>query len=189
MPALSTALYSDQSEAVAQMATACQRLTSLGDLLSLLDVTLGSGCNNLTGLVMAERRTDKIGRAGEHYVAAELNRRGAHASPFSGNVPEIDIVATDDDGKRIAHIQVKTKRSPGNWHMGLKHGWASITLGGCPKDSSCGEECTPKLCDPIVGKRIMVGSLCPCRRTEDRITTSFLMMRCAVLSRRIIRLT
>ena len=101
---------------------------------------------------MAERRTDKIGRAGEHYVAAELNRRGAHASPFSGNVPEIDIVATDDDGKRIAHIQVKTKRSPGNWHMGLKHGWASITLGGCPKDGSCGEECTPKLCDPIVGK-------------------------------------
>ena len=67
---------------------------------------------------MPERRTDKTGRAGEHYVAAELNRRGVYASPFSGNVPEIDIVATDDDGKRIVHVQVKTKRSPGNWHTG-----------------------------------------------------------------------
>lgn len=100
---------------------------------------------------MPASRTDKIGRAGEHYVAAELNRRGAYASPFSGNVPEIDIVATDDEGKRIAHIQVKTKRA-GNWHLGLRHGWSSITLSRCPKDGSCSKDCTPKLCDPILGK-------------------------------------
>ena len=101
---------------------------------------------------MPRGRTDNIGRAGEHYVAAELNRRGAYASPFSGNLPDIDIVATDDDGKRMAHIQVKTKRSPGNWHMGLQHGWASVTPFGCRKDGSCCKECTPKLCDPIRGK-------------------------------------
>ena len=36
---------------------------------------------------MANRQpSDRIGRAGEHYVAAELNRRGAYAAPFSGNV-------------------------------------------------------------------------------------------------------
>lgn len=100
---------------------------------------------------MPTRSTDRIGRAGEHYVAAELNRRGAYASPFSGNVPEIDILATDDSGERVAHIQVKTKRA-GNWHMGLRHGWSNITLYGCPKDDSCSKECTPNLCDPIKGK-------------------------------------
>lgn len=101
---------------------------------------------------MPERRTDKTGRAGEHYVAAELNRRGVYASPFSGNVPEIDIVATGDDGKRIVHVQVKTKRSPGNWHMGLRHGWAKVILSSCPRDGICGKECRPKLSVPIYGK-------------------------------------
>ena len=100
---------------------------------------------------MPSPSTDRVGRAGEHYVAAELNRRGAYASPFSGNVPEIDILATDDAGERVVHIQVKTKRR-GNWHMRLGHGWSSITLRGCPKDGSCSRECTPSLCDPIKGK-------------------------------------
>ena len=71
---------------------------------------------------MPRHGTDKVGRAGEHYVAAELNRRGAYASPFSGNVPGIDIVATDDDQKCTAYIQVKTKRDHGKWHMSLNHG-------------------------------------------------------------------
>ena len=101
---------------------------------------------------MPKPTTDQVGRAGEHYVAAELNIRGAYASPFSGNVPEIDIVATDKDKERIVHIQVKTKRSPGNWHMGLRHGWAEITLSGCPKNGKCGKDCTPQLCEPIFGK-------------------------------------
>ncbi len=67
--------------------------------------------------------SDRIGRAGEHYVAAELNRRGAYASPFSGNVPGIDIVATDDTKKRMAYIQVKTRQRGVIWHMNLRHGW------------------------------------------------------------------
>ncbi len=61
---------------------------------------------------MANRQpSNRIGRAGEHYVAAELNRRGAYASPFSGNVPGIDIVATD--AKRRAWPTYRSKLSSG----------------------------------------------------------------------------
>ena len=101
---------------------------------------------------MPRRRTDNIGRAGEHYVAAELNRRGAYASPFSGNVPGIDIVATDGGMQRMAYIQVKTKRDHGNWQVGLQHGWANITLAGCPGKGKCPNTCTPRLEEPIPGK-------------------------------------
>ncbi len=101
---------------------------------------------------MPRRRTDNTGRAGEHYVAAELNRRGAYAAPFSGNVPGVDIVATDDDMERMAYIQVKTKRDPGNWQIGLKQGWAKITLNECPGDGSCPKPCTPLLEECIPGK-------------------------------------
>ena len=101
---------------------------------------------------MPRGRTDGIGRAGEHYVAAELNRRGAHASPFSGNVPAIDVIATDGDMKHVAYIQVKTKRGRGNWQMSLNHGWSKITLSKCPGDGKCPKPCTPSLQEPIAGK-------------------------------------
>ncbi len=69
-------------------------------------------------------QTDKIGRAGEHYVAAELNKRGAYASPFSGNVPGIDIVATDGGQAHPAFLQVKTKRfAKQGWQVSLRHAW------------------------------------------------------------------
>ena len=69
-------------------------------------------------------QTDKVGRAGEHFVAAELNRRGAYASPFSGNVPGIDIVATDDRQEHMAYLQVKTKRiAKQRWSVSLRHAW------------------------------------------------------------------
>ncbi len=96
--------------------------------------------------------TDRIGRAGEHYVAAELNRRGAYASPFSGNVPGIDIVATDSNRERVVYIQVKTKRAGGNWQVGLQHGWAKITSRKCPRNGDCPKSCTPLLEEPIHGK-------------------------------------
>ena len=89
-------------------------------------------------------QTDKIGRAGEHYVAAELNRRGAYASPFSGNVPGIDIVATDDGLERRAYIQVKTKRFANQrWAVSLRHGWH------IDKDVTClslWDTCEPAQC-------------------------------------------
>ena len=99
----------------------------------------------------------KIGKlmtsqAGEHYVAAELNRRGAYATTFAGNVPGIDIIATDNARERTVFIQVKTKNSPGNWIVPIQHGWAKITPAGCPKNGQCPKTCTPLLEEPIAGK-------------------------------------
>ena len=60
-------------------------------------------------------RNQQTARAGEFYVAAELCRRGAYAVILTGNMPGVDILASDADGKRVVQIQVKTKRS-GTWH-------------------------------------------------------------------------
>lgn len=45
------------------------------------------------------------GQIGEHLVTAELGRRGIVATPFSGNVPDIDILAYANGV--TGHIQVK----------------------------------------------------------------------------------
>ena len=45
------------------------------------------------------------GQIGEHLVTAELGRRGIIATPFSGNVPDIDILAHANG--ITGHIQVK----------------------------------------------------------------------------------
>jgi len=44
---------------------------------------------------------------GEYLVAAELGRRGLVATTFTGNVPDFDIIATNEDFKTIP-VQVKT---------------------------------------------------------------------------------
>ena len=49
--------------------------------------------------------TKLTGQIGEHLVTAELGRLGIIATPFSGNVPEIDILAFANNIS--AHIQVK----------------------------------------------------------------------------------
>jgi hypothetical protein len=36
----------------------------------------------------------QTGQAGEHYIVAELCRRGAYAVTFSGNIPYFDIIAS-----------------------------------------------------------------------------------------------
>jgi len=58
--------------------------------------------------------TQQVARAGEHFVAAELHRRGAYAVTFAGNMPEIDILASDSAQSRTVAIQVKTRAS-GTW--------------------------------------------------------------------------
>ena len=91
-------------------------------------------------------QTDRIGRAGEHFVAAELNRRGAYASPFSGNVPGIDIVATDLLQEKVVFVQVKTKRNLGQRsRVSLRHAWdipnpapVCLCLGTC-EETHCAE--------------------------------------------------
>jgi hypothetical protein len=57
-------------------------------------------------------------RAGEHFVAAEVHRRGAVATGFSGNMLGIDIIAFDCTRLREIYIQVKTKtHSRFVWHI------------------------------------------------------------------------
>jgi len=59
--------------------------------------------------------TQQVGRAGELYVAAEIHRRGGYAVTFAGNMPGIDILASNADDTRRISIQVKTK-TRGTWH-------------------------------------------------------------------------
>ena len=64
----------------------------------------------------------QAGQAGEHYVAAELNRRGAYAVTFSGNIPNFDIIASNREQTRAVQIQVKTKRTKGAWQTTINNG-------------------------------------------------------------------
>lgn len=63
----------------------------------------------------------QVGQAGEHFVAAELHRRGAYAVAFSGNMPDIDVLASDVDHSEQVAIQVKTKTA-GTWHASINRG-------------------------------------------------------------------
>ncbi len=66
-------------------------------------------------------KIQQTARAGEHYVAAELNRRGAYAVTFAGNMPKIDILASNSDQTSTVMIQVKTRRT-GTWHSSNDEG-------------------------------------------------------------------
>jgi hypothetical protein len=80
---------------------------------------------------VAKPKTHQVGQAGEHFVAAELHRRGGYAVTFSGNMPDIDILATDAEHTRTVAIQIKTK-SAGSWHT-------STTRGGARGEDSADE--------------------------------------------------
>jgi hypothetical protein len=63
---------------------------------------------------MASGLNNKLaGQIGEYLVCAELGRRGLVATPFSGNVPTFDVLATDELCRTVP-IQVKASRS-NNW--------------------------------------------------------------------------
>jgi hypothetical protein len=79
----------------------------------------------------AKLNNQQVGQAGEHFVAGELHRRGAYAVTFSGNMPNIDILASDVDRSRTVSIQVKTKTT-GTWHT-------TITRGE-PREANPGED-------------------------------------------------
>ena len=88
--------------------------------------------------------THQVGQAGEHYVAAELHRRGAYAVTFSGNMPRIDVLASNVDRSRTVAIQVKTKTA-GTWQTTTRRGrpreetveetefWAFVDIGKDPE--------------------------------------------------------
>ena len=48
------------------------------------------------------------GAASQYFVAAELSRRGVVAALTLGNCPNTDILCSDADATRFAHVQVKT---------------------------------------------------------------------------------
>jgi len=54
---------------------------------------------------------------GEHLVTVELVRRGIVATPFAGNVPDIDILAYASG--RTRHIQVKAINT-GDWQLDIR---------------------------------------------------------------------
>ena len=54
-------------------------------------------------------KTQLAGQIGEHLVVAELGRLGVVATPFAGNVPDIDVLAYAN-GKSVP-IQVKANRA------------------------------------------------------------------------------
>lgn len=60
----------------------------------------------------------QVGAAGEHFVAAEIHRRGGYAVTFSGNMKGIDLLASDAEHNRKISIQVKTKTT-GTWHANV----------------------------------------------------------------------
>jgi hypothetical protein len=70
---------------------------------------------------MPKPNKQQVARAGEHFVAAELHRRGAYAVTFAGNMPGIDILARNLDQTRTVAIQVKSKTS-GTWHTQFTRG-------------------------------------------------------------------
>ena len=92
----------------------------------LLQASAGLG-TQLAGTLRGSRaggrgaRNQQTARAGELYVAAELNRRGAYAVTFAGNMPGFDILASNVNRNRLVFLQVKTRRV-GNWQTTVNQG-------------------------------------------------------------------
>ena len=70
---------------------------------------------------MAVSKNSMIGNAGEYYVCAELCKRNILALITPKNNPLFDIVASDPEGKRSVHIQVKTMSTTNKqgWKLGV----------------------------------------------------------------------
>lgn len=68
--------------------------------------------------------TSLLGAAGEHYVMAELLRRGFIASLAPQGAPNVDVVVADVSGSQLCAVQVKARIGLGGdrgWYMRPKH--------------------------------------------------------------------
>ena len=63
------------------------------------------------------RQNRLTSQVGEYLVVAELARRGLIATTFAGNVPDYDVVATDEHGRHVS-VQVKTSNSD-SWQFNI----------------------------------------------------------------------
>lgn len=70
------------------------------------------------------RSTNLTGQVGEFLVCAELGRRGTMATPFSGNVPEFDVIAVGE-GASTVPVQVKRSNSS-SWQFRLED-WLNVS--------------------------------------------------------------
>jgi hypothetical protein len=99
------------------------------------------------GVGQRKPNPQQVARAGEHYVAAEIHRRGGYASTFAGNMPDIDILACDSERTRVVLVQVKTKGAKSKrWQSSIDRGharspepeslrfWALVDLRSSPPD-------------------------------------------------------
>jgi len=65
------------------------------------------------------RATKLTGAVGEFLVAAELCRSGLLATPFAGNVPHYDIIASGQSGGHVA-VQVKAINGLTTWQFDIR---------------------------------------------------------------------
>jgi hypothetical protein len=74
---------------------------------------------------MTGRGNSLAKQIGEHLVCAELGRLGIIATPFAGNVPAFDVLATDEQCRTVP-IQVKATRG-NNWLTNAQT-WMNLEL-------------------------------------------------------------
>lgn len=86
---------------------------------------------------MATGRDTKLtGAVGEFLVAAELCRRGLLATPFAGNVPYYDIVAS---GKTKGHVTIQVKAiNKSTWQFDIRN-FADVQMDQDGKHQTIGE--------------------------------------------------
>lgn len=66
-----------------------------------------------------------VGQTGEFAVCAQLGKLGLVATPFAGNLPHFDIIATNQDLKSVP-IQVKANFGNDTWQLGDARDWLEI---------------------------------------------------------------
>lgn len=71
-----------------------------------------------------------VGQTGEFAVCAQLGKLGLIATPFAGNVPHFDVIATNEQ-LRSMPIQVKASFGNTTWVLGDARDWLLVDL--CPE--------------------------------------------------------
>src|SRR5450759_3997817 len=80
--------------------------------------------------------TKRTGAVGEFLVAAELCRKGLLATPFAGNVPHYDIIASGQSG---GHVAVQVKAINGStWQFDIRK-FSDVRMGEDGKHQVVGE--------------------------------------------------
>jgi len=109
--------------------------------------------------VATGRDTKLTGAVGEFLVAAELCRRGVLATPFAGNVPHYDIIASGQWG---GHLPIQVKAINGtSWQFDMRR-FVKITRAG--QRQVIGQALPP----PYPGLHVVLVALRGPKRPVDR---------------------